>query len=125
MENPKTLARSRIESAHVAFFVFPALRRAARQVSCAHNDRVSSHDRRGVQTDLAGNEIHFLVIIQFEIDDTVFSKTRHRPADLGVECDHLITRCDVDDAFGFAIGPVRQTAAGELPRRGFAPLSFV
>src|SRR6266850_4606498 len=92
---------------------------------CAHNYRVSGYDRRGVQTDLAGYEIHFLVIIQLEIDDAVFSKARYRAADFGVECDHVIPGCDVDDALRPAVAPVRQTSARELPWRCFAALAFV
>ena len=125
MEDPEAFARADVVSTDEAFFVSTALGRPTRQVRRAHNDRVSGHDRRGVQTDLAGNEIHCLVHLLLEIDDAVFSKPGYRPADLGVESDHVVARCDVDDPLLTAVGPVRQATARKLSRRCFPALALV
>ena len=91
----------------------------------ADDDRVSGDDRRGVQTDLAGDEVHRLIVVLLQIDDAVFAEARDRSAGFRVERDEAIARRDVEDPFFAAVGPVRQAAARELARRGFAALAFV
>ena len=55
-------------------------------------------ERRRVQADFAGDEIHLLVVFQLQIDDAVLAEAVHRLAGLRVERDHLVAGRDVDDA---------------------------
>ena len=55
-------------------------------------------DRRGVQADLAGDQIHLLVGLELQIDDAVLAEAWNRRAGLRVERDQLVAGRDVEDA---------------------------
>src|SRR6185295_11204078 len=69
MENPQPSAGAHIEGADVALLICEAFRRAARKMRGADEDDIARHDRSGVQTDLAGDQIHGLIVIELQIDD--------------------------------------------------------
>src|SRR5439155_396433 len=76
-----------------------------------------------MQSDLTGRQIDLLAgssdSALLEIDDAVLAERLHRRTRLRVERDEAIAGCDVQNAVVTpAVGPVRQAAAGELPRRG-------
>src|SRR6185295_15367067 len=77
--------------------------------------------RRRMQTDLAALEIDLLAFADeralLHVDDAVLAEAGHRDAGLRVERHETIAGGHVDDALvAFAVGPVREAAAGELPR---------
>ena len=65
-----------------------------------------------------------MVVLEFQIDDAIFAEPRYRHAALRVQRDHLVAGRDVDDPFLASIGPVGQTAPGELARCRFAAFAF-
>src|SRR6185295_16221570 len=78
--------------------------------------------RRRMQTDLAALEVDLLAFADeralLHVDDAVLAEAGHRHAGLRVERHEAIAGRDVDDALvAFAVGPVREAAAGELSRR--------
>src|SRR5262249_46670750 len=85
-------------------------------------------DGRTLEADLTGDEIgeDRLVDLRLEIHDAARAEAVDRISRLRIEGDETIARCDVQDPFITAIGPIRQAAAGELSRRGRAsrPLVF-
>src|SRR5262245_55273078 len=91
----------------------------------ADHDRVPRDDRCGVQTDLAGDRIHLLVVFRLEVDDAAFAEGRNGAADLRVERDQLIAGGDVENPLFLPVRPVRDTAAGELPRSRLAAPAFI
>ena len=78
-----------------------------------------------MQPDLARQRIDLLIQLLLQIDDAVDAEAVDGPPDRGVERDHLIPGRDVDDALLLAVGPVRQAAPRELPRRRFAAFALV
>src|SRR5439155_5951663 len=83
---------------------------------------VLDDERRRVDADLAGLEIDLLPLADhgplLEIDDAVGAERIDHRAGVRVERDETIARRDVDDAVvAAAVGPVRESAARELPRR--------
>ena len=82
MEHPEAAAGARIEAAHVAFLVALALRDAAREVRRADNDHVVHDDRRRVEANLAGDQVHRLVVVLLEVDEAVLAEggDRDRPS---------------------------------------------
>ena len=78
-----------------------------------------------MQADFAGDQIDFLVVIFFQIDDAVLAEARDGRAGLGVERDQPVAGRDVEDALFLAVGPISEAAAGKLARRGLAALAFV
>ena len=75
---------------------------------------------------LAGYRIDRLVGLLLEIDHPVRPEVRHRTARRGVERDQPVAGGDVDDPGRLAVGlPVREAAAGQLPRRGGAARPLV
>ena len=81
-----------VESADVALVVALAARHAAGQVRGADDDRVAGDDRRGVQADLAGDEVHDLIVVLLQIDDAALAEARDRNAGLRVERDRADSR---------------------------------
>jgi hypothetical protein len=79
------------------------------------DDGVSGTSRRGVQTNLASHEVHRLIVIQLEIDDSTSAEARDRITGFCVERDEAVARRDVENPFFAAVGPVRQAASRELP----------
>ena len=124
VEDPQPLARLDVESADVALFVALAARHAAGQVRGADDDGVPGDDRCGVQTNLAGDEVHDLIVVLLQIDDAVLAEARDRNAGLGIERDQPIAGRDVENPLVAAVGPVRQAAAGELAGRRLAARAF-
>ena len=125
VENPEALARADVIASDETFLVFWALGCPARQVCGADDHRVPDHYGRCVEAYLARDEIHLLIVFQLQIDNAVVPEPGYRHAGLGVHSDHLIARCDINDPLLPAVGPVRQTAARELPWRRFAAFAFV
>ena len=117
----------RVVAADEALLVRLALRRAALEVRGADDDDVLGDDRRGVQSDLAGDRIDRLIVVRLQIDDAVLAEAGGGRTGLGVERDHLIAGRDVDDARALAAGarPVGEAAAREQTRRRFAALALV
>ena len=124
VENPQPLARPHVVAAHVALVVAAAHRTAALGVRRADDHDVLDDDRRRVQTDVPGNRVHVLVVLELQIDAPAFAEVGHQGSRLRVEPDHLVPRCDVDDPLHAAVGPVRQTASGKAARRLFSALAL-
>ena len=76
MENPEALAGVDVEAADVAFDVAFALRDGAGGVRGADDDNVFRDDGRGVEPDVAGDEVDFLIVVEPEIHDAVVSEAR-------------------------------------------------
>ena len=79
---------------------------------------------RGVQADVAVDEIDLLVVVQLEIDDAAFAEAGYEHAGFGVESDQPVAGRNVEDALVLAVSPVGQAAAGKLPRRRLAARAF-
>ena len=90
----------------------------------AHDDDVARHHRRGVQPDLGRHRIDRLIVVLLEIDDAVVAECRDAHAGLRVQRDQLVSRSDVENSLLFAVGPVREAAAGQLPRSRGAARAF-
>ena len=61
----------------------------------------------------------------FQVDHAVFAEAVDRLAGVGVELDEAVAGGDEDDAVvAFAIGPVRDAAAGELARCDGRAIAF-
>ncbi len=78
-----------------------------------------------MQTDLGAQRIDLLVVILLEIDDSGFAKGRYRISRLRIQRDQTITGRDVENAFLFAICPVREAAARKLTGSRGATRAFV
>src|SRR5215470_6322297 len=78
-----------------------------------------------MQADLAGREIHVLVVVELQIDGSILPEALNWNTRLRVQRDHLVAGGDVDDPFLPAVGPIRQASPRQLPRGRFAALSFV
>src|SRR5262245_7595030 len=74
VKDPEPLAGTNVVAAHEPLLVRLAARIAPRGVSGAYDDRVAGDDRRCMQTDVSGVEIHRLVVLEFQIDDAALSK---------------------------------------------------
>ena len=81
--------------------------------------------RRRVQTDVAGDQVHVLIVLELQIDDAVLAERGDRRAGLRVERLHAVARRDVDDPRRPSVRPVREAAARELTRRFLAALALV
>src|SRR6185295_19652382 len=93
VEDPQTLAGSHIECTNVALLVLAAPWHATLGVSGANDDHVLDHERSGVETDLAGDRIHFLVVVLLQIEDAVGAEAGGAVARLGVKRNELIPGC--------------------------------
>jgi hypothetical protein len=95
-------------------------------VSGPDDDDVSGHDRRRVQTDVAGDRVEHLIVELLQIDDAVLAESSHRLSGLGFEgCELISNRHEEDSLVATSVGPVRDAAPGKRPRRGGGPLVFV
>ena len=88
-------------------------------------DDVGRHNRRGVQADLAGNQVDLLVVVVLEIDDAVAAETGDGHPVPRVERNQPIARRHIADAGGATVAPVGDAAPGELTRRRFTALALV
>jgi len=78
----------------------------------ADDHHVFRDDRPGVQANLAGDGIEYLVVVLLEIEHAVLAERAHRNAGLRIERDELISERDHENALvAFSIGPVRHAAA--------------
>ena len=124
VEDPHAPARLDVEPADVALLVALAARHAAGEVRGADDDGVAGDERRRVQPDLAGDEVHDLVVVQLQIDDAVLAEAGDRGAAPGIERDEPVAGRDVENPLLPAVGPVREATAGQLAGRGFGALTF-
>ena len=127
MENPEPLAGSHVESANVALVVAHALGRHAFSESRADNHCILRHDRCGLDADFTRFQVgeNVLVIVEFEIHQSVLSEGRNAHAGLRVQTDEPESRGNVKNSLLSSVGPIREAAARELPRGGAAALSFM
>src|SRR5439155_10849914 len=84
---------------------------------------------RRVKTDLALLQIDLLSLAEhgasLQIDEPALAERLHHRAVLRVQLDEAIAGRHVDDALvAFAVGPVRDAAAGELARRDGGAISL-
>ena len=123
VELPKLFAGMDIEGKNHAFGGVVGLRGASFAECGAYENDAAARDRgRGVEADLAGVDVDGLAGAvdreAFEIDEPPGAEGANASAGMGVEGYELVTRGDINDAVvTFAIGPVRDAAAGELTRR--------
>ena len=73
----------------------------------------------------ASVEIDCLIEVLLQIDDAVRAEAGHRLSGFRVERDEPIAGRDVENPLLFAVGPIRQPAARELPRRGRPRCAFM
>ena len=59
-----------------------------------------------MESDFAGHEIDFLIVILFQIDGAVFAEAANGRACLRIERDEAISGSHIEDAFFAAIAPV-------------------
>src|SRR2546428_5421520 len=78
VEDPLPLPRLHVERANEALRVRPAPRRPASPVRGADEDDVLGDHWRTVPGDIAGDRIELLVVILFQIDDTLVAKPGQR-----------------------------------------------
>src|SRR5206468_1951408 len=130
VEAPDLLAGARVVGADEPFRV----RAVAIAETLGHrrpdDNRVVDDGRRRVNADLAALEIDRLVLADddafLEIDHAVLAEGRDRLPGLRVQLDQAVADREEHDAVvTFAVGPVRESAAGELPRRGERANPFV
>src|ERR1041385_756319 len=127
VKDPEALAGAHVEPAHVAFIVLETPGRGAFAKRRADDDHVATHDRRALESDLAGREVgrDGLVDVGLEIDGPVRAEARDSRARLRVERDEAIARRDVEDSLLASVSPIREAAPGELSRRGRSALALV
>ena len=91
----------------------------------ADDDHVFRYRGCGVQSDFAGDRVDLLIVIQLQVEHAAVAEAGNGRAGFGVERDQPVAGRDVEDAFFLSVGPVSQTAAGELPGRRLAGLGAV
>ena len=91
----------------------------------ADDNHVFGDGRRGMQTDLTGDQVHVLIVVELQIDDATRAEARHRKSGLRVERDKTISRRHVDHPRLSGIGPVGKPATRESARRRIAARPFV
>ena len=124
VEDPLALAGAGVEPAHVALDVGPRGRRPARPVGGPDEDRVAGHDGRGVQPDL-GRRLEVLVDVLLQVHDAVVPEALLLVPGAGVEGHELVAGGHVEHHPVAAVVPVREPAARQPARRGFAALALV
>jgi len=67
----------------------------------------------------------FLIVLLFQIDYAVVTERGSGGAGLGIERYEPVAGRDIEDSLIFAVGPVGQSTAGELPGCGRATRAFV
>src|SRR5581483_1401125 len=71
VEDPQSFSGSNVISSDVSLHHRLALRNATGEVCRANDDGVPGDHGRGVQADFAGDRIHDLIVVLFEIDGSV------------------------------------------------------
>ena len=125
VKDPPAFAGTCVESANVALDVLHGPRRAAREMCGADQECVTGDDGRGVQADLACDQIDVLIHVLLEVDDPVGAEAGDPLPGCGVERDELIPRGDVEDLPRTPIVSVCKTAARESTWRRRTTLPFV
>ena len=125
VEDPQALAGAHVVAANVAFLVAHAYGARPDQVRGADNDHVPGHDRCGRQTDLAGDQVHVLIGLEFQVGNASLAECRVRNPCDGVQRDHPVALGDVEDAGPFTIAPPGQSAPGLLAGCDFSSFTFV
>ena len=127
MENPEPLAGLHIEAAHKSFGCRASVRASCREVGRAHDHDFSGDERRGIEAHGGRGEVVFLVIVDFQIHDTILAEGVNEFASPGIERDHAVSGCDIEDSLIGAVGtrPVRYPAACGAPRRRIPARPFV
>src|SRR5439155_25591183 len=125
VEDPEALAGPDIEAADVPFHVLKTLRVRSGPARGADDDDVPGHHGRRMQSDLAVHRIDDLVVVELQIDDAAAAEVRLGDARFRVQRDEAVAWRHVQHALFAAIGPVRQAAARQLPRRRGAAWPFL
>src|SRR5215510_614948 len=99
MENPEPLAGPHVEAANVTFYVSLAFWDGAGQVGCADDHGVACYNRGGVEADFSVDEIDLLIVIELQVDNTVFAEGRNGSACLRIQRNQAVTGSDVKDPF--------------------------
>ncbi len=68
------------------------------------------------EADFAIDQVHHLVVFEFEVDDAVLSEAGDALAGFGVERDQAVAGGYVEDAFLATVGPIGEASTGELAR---------
>jgi hypothetical protein len=124
VENPQPLSGPHVVAADVPLHVGLAARDATGPVGGADDDDVVADHRSGMETDFAGDRVDFLIVLGLQVHHAVGAEAGNRIPVLRVEGDEAIAGRDVQDAFFTAVGPVRETAAGEHSWRPGAARPF-
>src|SRR5947209_4009910 len=111
MEDPQSFTCADIEATDVALHILLAAWHAAGSVGGADDDNVFGDNRSGMQPDFAGDEIDFLIVIEFQIDAAVSSEAWYGHSCLRIQSDETIAGRDIKNAFLAPIRPVREAAA--------------
>src|SRR5882762_7205764 len=127
VKDPEAFAGSNVEAAHITFVVAHAFGRHALAKSGADDYGIFGHDRRGLNAYFASDQIrkNFLIVIQLQIHFAMIGKRGNSNASLGVQTDQAKSRRDVENSLFFAVRPIGQAAAGELPWSCAAAFSFM
>ena len=125
VENPFALAGARVIAADITLDAALLGRNAAAQEGRAHDHCVVGHQRGGVQPDGFFFQVHLLVVVGLQIDHAIDSEACHAVAGLGVQRDQAVTGSDIENALGFAVGPIGHAMAGILPGRIAAARAFI
>src|ERR1700722_19883938 len=83
-------------------------------MSRTDNDHVARDDRGGVQSNIGGREIHFLIIVQAEIDHPLDPKRGNGIAGLCIKRDETVTGRHVKNALVAPIAPIGDSMARKL-----------
>ena len=101
VKDPETLAGAGVEAPDVPLGLLLGRRGPSRQMRGADEDDAIGNDRRGVEADLAGDEVELLIHALLQVQDPVGAEARDAPAGFGVERNQPVTRRDVDDPSRF------------------------
>jgi hypothetical protein len=71
-----------------------------------------------MQADDAAHRVHVLVIVLAQVDHAVVAERRIGPAGLGIQREHVIAACHIQDAFVGAVGPIADAQARPAARSG-------
>ena len=127
MENPEPLAGLHVEPAHKSFGGRPGVRAAGSEVGRADDHDFAGDEGRRVESHRGRGQVVLLVVIHFQIDDTVFAERANEFPGPRIQRDHAVPGRDIDDPLVGAVGarPVRQATAGATAWSRKAARTFV
>ena len=125
VKNPEPLAGPHVEAAYVALHVRLAARRDAGQMRRADDDHVLRDHRRGVEPDVAGDQIDLLIVVLTQVHDAVVAEVLDRRPGVRVERDQPVARRDIHNPLAPPIAPVREPSPRKLSRRVRPALAFL